>query len=353
MTSAPPEADAGRRSSWRIFWPTVALAAGVVLYSGYWWVVAGKVREAIEGFAAAPAGNLAVGWRDLSISGYPYRVAATFAAPVVRAPSAPEAWEWSAPSVEADLLPHDLSHVVLKVEGGQILKYRDVDGHHAVSLTSKGTWASYVEVPGAPMGRIAVDIDDLVARRDGGVGASDRFAAGRLQLHTQPAGAASVDVALQGDDVDAGHFAAAPVLGPAITLISAQMRFRALPRNTHASAVELARGWLAEGGALAVSDLAVKWGPLDLRAQGELTLDAERRPQGRFDAAFADYEDLVAALVKAKAVRERDAALALAGLGLVAQLQNDEEGRVHVPVLMNDGKLFLGPLMVARLEPIF
>lgn len=353
MTSTPPEANVARRSSRRIFWPTAALAVGVAIYSGYWYVVAGKVRAAIEGFAAAPAGSVAVDWRDLSISGYPYRIAATFAAPVLRAPGAPEAWEWSAPSVEADLLPHDLRHVVLKVEGEQILKYRDAAGSHVISATSKGTWASYVEVPGAPVGRIAVDIDDLVAGRDGGAGASARFAAGRLQLHAQPAGAASYDVALQGDDVNASHFTAASALGPAIALVSAQMRLKDLPRSAHASFVEVSRGWLAEGGVLAVSDLAVKWGPLDLRARGELTLDAERRPQGRFDAAFADYDALIEALAKAKVVRERDAELALAGLGLVARLQNDEEGRVHVPVLMNDGKLFLGPLLVARLDPLF
>lgn len=353
MTSTPPETGVARRSSWRIFWPTVALAVGAAIYSGYWYVVAGEVRAAIEGFAAAPAGDVAVGWRDLSISGYPYRIAATFAAPVVRAPNAPETWEWSAPSVEADLLPYDLRHVVLKVDGEQILKYRDAGGHHVVSATSKGAWASHVAVPGAPVGRIAFDFDDLVARHDVGSVPGARFAAGRLQLHAQPAGAASYDVALQGEDMDVPRLKATSVLGPRIALVSAQTRFKDLPDSAHASFVEISRGWLARGGTLAISDLTVKWGPLDLRARGELTLDAERRPQGRFDAAFADYESLVGALAKAKVVRERDAELALAGLGLVAQLQNDEEGRVHVPVLMNDGKLFLGPLLVARLEPLF
>lgn len=378
MTSTPPDTrDAAPVFSWRIFGPTLVLIAGLAVYSAYWYVAAGKTREAIERFAAAPAEKIAVGWDTFSISGFPYRIEADFVAPIIRAPNAPEAWEWSAENLEADFLPYNLRHVVLKIEGGQLLKYRDVSGAarqtHTVSMISDGAWASYVAIDGAPVGRLAIDINNLVALHDtgtdkpvakAGAGKEGRFAAGRLQLHAQPAAtdpgsppapgdAASYDIALQGDDIDLERLAASKVLGERMTLFAAQARLRNLPASANASPVEMSREWLANGGRLAVSDLAVKWGALDLMAQGEVTLDRQMRPEGRLDAAIADYAGLVSALVKAKVVNEKDARVALVGIGLVAQLQGDKSGRVHVPVLMKDGRLFLGPLLVATLDPLF
>ena len=102
-----------------------------------------------------------------------------------------------------------------------------------------------------------------------------------------------------------------------------------------------------------MSDLTIKWGPLNLWAQGNVTLDEEARPKGNFDAEITNYDQLLAALVKAGIVRQQDAKLALLGLGLVSQLQGKTDGRIAVPVTMNQGKLYLGPLYVARLDPIY
>jgi hypothetical protein len=353
----------------------IAVGAVFALYSGYWYIVAGKLRTALEAFATAPhPGDVAVGWSDLAISGYPYRIAATFTGPLATAPLAPEDWSWQADSIEADFLPYNLRHVVLKVAGEQVLQYRDVSGpspkqHIVKATTAGGTWSSYVDVPGATIGRLAIDIDNLVAEMDGGPkgGGGQRFAAGRLQLHMRPAEesaktgeapilaslAGSYDLALQGDNMAIDHANALPVLGSKIDLIAVQARLRNVPRSEHASLVELSRNWLQRGGALAVSDLVVKWGPLDMWAEGEVTLDAEARPQGNFQAEIANYPGLLEALVKARLVKERDAQLAKVGIGLMAELQGSNDGRIRVPITMTGGKLYLGPLFIAKLEPVY
>jgi hypothetical protein len=84
-----------------------------------------------------------------------------------------------------------------------------------------------------------------------------------------------------------------------------------------------------------------------------MTIDAGARPKGNFQAEIADYPVLLAALVKAHVVRARDAQLALVGLGLVAELQGSNDGRIRVPIVMTDGKLYLGPLFIAKLEPVY
>jgi hypothetical protein len=378
MTDTPTPAPAAKpRTPWRIFVPAIGVGIALGLYSTYWYVVAEKTRGFFESFAAsAHPGDIAVGWNDLSISGYPYRAAVTPTAPAATAPQAPEDWSWQAESLEADFLPYNLRHVVLKVDGEQVLQYRDVSGphprRHVVQATAAGTWASYVDMKDAPFGRLAIDIDNLVAVRDDGITdrgrkSGERFAAGRLQLHMRPSeeaapvaatpvlvsDAGNYDLALQGNDMAIDRADAMPVLGSEIDLIAVQARLRNVPRNKSASLVELSRGWLQRGGSLAVSDLRIKWGPLDMWAQGELTLDDQARPKGNFDAEITDYAGLLAALVKAHVVDERDAKLALVGMGLIAQLQGTPEGRLRVPVVMNEGKLYLGPLMVAKLEPVY
>lgn len=376
MTHTPPEATAKKpRPPLRVFLPMIAVGVTFALYSLYWFIVADKLRTSFEAFAkTAHPGGVAVGWTDLEISGYPYRIAATLSAPVATAPQAPEDWSWQAESLEADFLPYNLRHVVLKIGGEQLFTYRDVSGpapkNHTLRATAAGgTWASYVDVPGLPVGRLAIDIGNLVAELDGAPQSapSERFAAGRLQLHLRPAEetvktgeapilaslAGSYDLALQGDDMAFDRADALPVLGSKIGLIAVQARLRNVPRSEHASFVEFSRNWLQRGGTLAISDLVVKWGPLDMWAQGELTLDAEARPKGTFQAEVANYPALLDALVKAGLVKARDAQLAKVGLGLFSELQGTGENRIRVPIAMTDGKLYLGPLFVSKLDPVY
>jgi hypothetical protein len=84
-----------------------------------------------------------------------------------------------------------------------------------------------------------------------------------------------------------------------------------------------------------------------------MTLDDQARPKGNFDAEITNYPGLIAALVKGHVVSVRDAKLALVGMGLIAQLQGTPEGRLRVPIVMNEGKLYLGPIVVAKLNPVY
>lgn len=362
----------------RVFFPVIGVAIILVIYTVYWFVAADKLRKGITDFVAeANTDRIAMAWNDLSVSGYPYRIELSFAKPVAAAPRTPENWSWSADNLEADFLPYNLRHLVFKVDGEQELHYSDVGSnprHHVIRAKAEGTWASYVALKNEPFGRIAIDIKTLRATRDAReaenavAGADIEYLnASRLQLHMQPAAATSsasmpvalptiarsYDIALQGDDISLSPNNTTRVLGNHVELIAAQARLRNVPHGRSASLVEFSRDWLEKGGRLTVSDLQIKWGALDLWAQGELTLDARARPKGRFDAEITDYAGLLAALVKADVIREKDARLANVGMGLVAQLQGKSDGRISVPVVMNDGKLFLGPLFITRLDPVY
>lgn len=341
----------------------------LVLYSAYWLYVSHSLRKTLENQQAlGHIGDVAIGWEKLRMGGFPYRIEARLATPRASAPQSPENWSWEAGKLIAELLPYDPRHVVLKIEGAQDVSYTDVTRFPPAPqhwhIETEGSWASYVAMEGSPVGRLALDIDQLKATRESKSAPTpaDSFSAGRLQLHTRPAesndagGDAprdSLDLALQGDDVSTDTFDALSFLGPRLTQFVMQARLRHVPDDGEPSPTRWMKSWAMNNGSLAISDLLVKWGPLDMSASGELTLDAHRRPQGRLDAEIANYSELVNALVEAHRISKRDATLALAGLGLVSQFQGNGEGRINVPVIFAEGRLYLGPMVVARLEPLF
>jgi len=380
MTDTPPTTISAKkpRPPLRVFYPVIGVAVVLAAYTAYWFVASDKLQAGIKSFVTeSKSDNIAIAWNDLSVSGYPYRIALTFAKPVVAAPKTPENWSWSANSLESDFLPYNLRHLVLKVDGEQELHYSDVGEHprhHVIRAHAEGTWASYVALKDKPFGRVAIDIKNIKATRDSkdtktaADNANVEFLnAGRLQLHMQPAedngspnapvpvpsGTSNYDIALQGNDMSLSPNNISRVLGDHIEVIAAQARLRHVPYGRSASLVELSHDWLEKGGRLTVSDLIIKWGALNLWAQGELTLDAEARPKGRFDAEITDYAGLLQALVKAGIIREKDAKLANVGMGLVAQLQGKNDGQISVPVIMDNGKLYLGPLFISKLDPVY
>ena len=360
-----PVKPARRGWRWHIFAPVTALALLFAAYSIYWFSVAGEVRTAVEEFAARPGQGLVVGWRDFTVNGYPYRIEAGFENPAMSAPAAPESWAWQGEAAEFALLPYNPRHLIVNLRGEQRFSYRDTrtapPSPNEVRASAGTAWGSYVDIRDAPFGRLAIDIKDLDARHSrGATGETDGLTALRLQLHARPAereNAAPVpgsyDVAIQADDITLANGKTIAALGGHVERVMAQARLRDVPATPHASAVELLQNWQETGGTLAISDLVVKWGPLDLFASGELKLDALHRPEGQLDAKVTGFEALLEAMVRDRLVKEKDARIALAGLTLVSQFQGNRTDQVSVPVIMRNGRLYLGPLVVAALEPLY
>ena len=350
---------------WGIVGPTLALACLVVIYSVYWFMVAGEVKKAVEAFAARSGEEIVTSWSDFAVGGSPFRIEAQFSSPAAAAPATPEKWNWQGEGAYLALQPYNLRHAILTLEGEQRLTYRDpgtaLQTTNEIRFKAGSARASYVQLADRPFGRLAMDIAELDGEHlVGATGEMEKVSAGRLQMHARPAenpdGSAekgSYDIAFQAENVAVESGTAIPALGPAMDFFLAQTRLRGLPEARYVSAVELMRDWQAAGGTLAISDLVVKWGPLDLYASGEIGLDAKHRPEGELDARITDFEALLEALEKDGVVEEREARVALAGLVLVSQFQGKKSNEVRLPVVMREGKLYLGPLAIAELEPLY
>lgn len=350
---------------WGIVGPALAFACLVAIYSVYWLMVADEVKKAVEAFAVRGDDEIVTSWGDFAVGGYPFRVEAQFEEPKAAAPSAPEEWTWQGDAAYLALQPYNLRHMILTLRGEQRLTYRDLRtparAVNEARFSANSAQASYVMVENLPFGRLAVDIEGFDGEHHlGATDETEKLTAKRLQLHARPAATGkgiaetgSYDVALQAEDVRVDAARQIPALGPNMEFFLAQTRLRGLPSERYVSLVELMRDWRAAGGTLAISDLIVKWGPLDLYANGELTLDAQHRPEGELGARITDFEGLLEAMVKDGVVQEREARIALAGLVLVSQFQGNKTDEVSLPVVMREGKLYLGPLAIAELEPLY
>lgn len=341
----------------------------LLIYAGYWVYVSRELQGNLEArLAEGRLGAVTIAADELTMGGFPYRIEARLAKPRANAPQSPEKWSWTAKQITAELLPYDPRHVVLKIDSPQTISYTDVSQFPAQNeswlIESEGNWASYVAESGAALGRLAIDIDQVKATRQNSNPSKpvNHFSAGRLQLHTRPAvlepgafigNGNHLDMALQGDDVSMDSFNALPFLGPRLTQFVMQARLRNVGNDNEPSPSRWLHKWVNQNGSLSISDLLVKWGPLDMAAHGELTLDSNRRPQGRLDAEIANYGELVKALIKAGRISARDGNMAMAGLGLMSQFQGNAEGRINVPVIFSEGRIYLGPLVVAQLEPLY
>ncbi|MBI1260538.1 MAG: DUF2125 domain-containing protein [Rhizobiales bacterium] len=370
MTITPNQREAikGGGSRNTLIFGAIVIAT-LLIYAGYWVYVSRALKANLEArLAEGHLGAVNIAAEDLTMGGFPYRIEARLAKPKADAPKSPEKWSWTAQQITAELLPYDPGHVVLKIDGPQTISYTDISRFPQLEeswlIESEGNWASYVAEKGSSFGRLAVDLDQVKATRQNSDASKpvNHFSAGRLQLHTRPAeqepgaflgNGNHLDLALQGDDVSMDSFNALPFLGPRLTQFVLQARLRNVGNDDEPSPSRWLHKWVNQNGSLAISDLLIKWGPLDMAAHGELTLDSNRRPQGRLDAEIANYGELVKALITAGRITARDGNLAMAGLGLMSQFQGNEEGRINVPVIFSEGRIYLGPLVVAQLEPLY
>ena len=107
--------------------------------------------------------------------------------------------------------------------------------------------------------------------------------------------------------------------------------------------------WRDAGGKLEVTRLATVWGPMRLEAEGTATLDQDFRPAGAFTARVIGLLETIDALARAgtipsgQAIAVRIAVIALGG---------SEDGDLVVPITLQGGQLYLGPVPLFRLSPV-
>ncbi|MEN8236574.1 MAG: DUF2125 domain-containing protein [Pseudomonadota bacterium] len=113
--------------------------------------------------------------------------------------------------------------------------------------------------------------------------------------------------------------------------------------------------WYESDGTLEVAKLQLQWGPLEITAEGTTTVDEHLQPMGAFSAHVGGLDKTLAAFVKAGWLDEKVSRLVRLGLGFLTEsLQGEAEAsaRYQLPLTVQSGRLFIGPVSVAKVPKV-
>jgi uncharacterized protein DUF2125 len=331
----------------------IAATAGAVTIAvalaAYWLWAAGQVRTAIAQWAEAQrAAGYDIAYAGPEIGGFPIRLAVRLDAPRI---AAPEGWRWSGGAIagEAAFWQPLLLRLALPLEQELAGVWRGTER----TLRMQAARADATIRFDARGQAVAATLEATdISVQDAG-GGRLRIARLRHRANRPPPMTDGVSHLLLRGEIEALTLAETPPAPFPATID--RLAYDAdligtIPPGEPAAALA---AWRDGGGALNVVDLVFVWGPLDVRADGTLTLDTLLRPHGTFSARIAGLPEMLDAAVAQGMVQPGAAAgLRLAVLTLADG--RDASGRpvVRLPVTLRDGRVFLGPVPLARLDPV-
>jgi hypothetical protein len=269
-------------------------------FGGYWFWSAELLRTGLRDWREA---RTAEGYRiehgEPVLNGFPARLVAHLHAPHI---STPEGWRWQGDiaQLEADLF---------------------APGH--LSLTLNGQ-------------------QELAALSGESVRQVDRFASRDAAL--------TIELAPDGQPwAGTGRLAGYQLSGGARALLRGNSLTFDFQRASIGSNGE---PWGSFEGRVDIDHLDLRWPPLDLSASGSIGLDEERRPSGRLETWWRDLPGFLEALAASGFVDPQALAPLKAALLLLPQ-RAGADGRTErlVPISLEEGRLFVGPLEIGQLSP--
>ena len=107
--------------------------------------------------------------------------------------------------------------------------------------------------------------------------------------------------------------------------------------------------WRDGGQRLLMDDLALRWGPLDVRGHASLGLDQALQPEGSAAVQMTGFAEVIDALARAGAITRNDARVATTLLGLMARPGADNAAEADLPLTLKDRTLLVGAIPLLRL----
>jgi hypothetical protein len=322
------------------------IAAGAL---GLYWVwAAGQVRAAIAEWSDAQrAAGYHIAYGGPDVGGFPVRLSVHIAAPRI---AAPQGWRWSGAAIAGQAAfwqPLSL-RLALPLRQELVTVWRGLErtlslqAARAESLVRLDTRGQAVAA--------TVEMADVTLRE--AAGWSARIGHMRHDITRPPAAPeAQPHTRVEGTIADLTLAQVPPPWPVTIDRLAyAADLSGTLPPGEPAAALA---AWRDGGGLLQVTNLTLIWGSLDVRADGTLALDALLRPEGAFAARIAGLPEMLDALV-AQGMMQPGAAAALRIAVLTLSEGRDGNGRptVRLPVTLQDGTIFLGPVALARVDPV-
>ena len=332
-----------RRRLWRILPAILIVAAAISLY---WWL---SVERLADGFASWAAAQRQAGWTVAigtpSRGGWPW--AAILTIPDVSLhgdeQDIPGGVSWGADRLVLRVVLWRPTTLQATPEGGQHMRLANGPD---VPFTAKRMRLD-VRLASAP----PYDFDFTSSALRAG-----DMVVGSLRLHGalrpdaqsgEPALAFTVNAGDISPPAQVSH-----ALGPRIASISADGSLDG-PVPHSQSLSQRASDWRDGGGTLALQDVALSWGPLELTGSATLSLDDTLQPMGTGAVKATGYAETLDALAVHGVLTRPAATAAKAVLSLLAQVPDDNgPPSVEVPLTLQYRTLSMRQVPLVRLPEV-
>lgn len=334
----------------RLLLLAVLIALGVAVYGVIWAMLAERVETAArEGLAGLNRGGVVAVVDELSTGGFPFRIALAADGLYIVQPRAVPSWSIGAPRIDVYTHPWTPAHAVGAARGLDA----GLGGVSLVAGTARASWQALSDST-----RLDSEFGDVVFR---GAGKTEEGArAGRIELHVRlPASAPGggddglyaeerADLAIAARDVRLGSWASR---APARSMESFDARLALTGSIAFPATADEIAAWRDAGGTLEIERIAVRWGDVRFDGEGSLALDERMRPMGALTLEVENPRAIFEWLLDQGTI-DPSVRPFLPG-ALAALEQGTRGGPLILPLTLQEGRIFLGPLPIARFGPLF
>lgn len=333
----------------RILQAAAVIALLIGLWVAGWFYAADQARERMAAWTAAQlaAGN-AVTYDALTIGGFPFRIAVAIEGPAYGTP----AYRWQATSLTLAFQPWNLRRFGFRTAGAQRLDITTGNEIETVHLTmdqADGT-ASFDSAGNLSGFESEFRTLSVAIEQGPAYGFNTLRIEGRVPDNPIPKpDATSLELTFAADQIalPADQAILAPLIERAAGAIAFNGRLPAQPL------IPALAAWRDAGGAIDFTRLSLRWGALSVEGDGTVALDNALQPLAASSLRISGFDETMDRLAAAGVIRPDAAGATKFALGLIAKKPDGGGPPVaSVPVSIQSQQLFVGPIVVSRLQPI-
>ena len=321
------------------------IVAGVVALvlavdTAAWWFVTDRMQVEVAAWRQARiAEGAVVALGTPQRSGWPFEAVLTLPTVTLATdtPGQADAIAWRSEQVHLVYAPWQPETLNLMVDGSQALRF----GEAAPVAVSVGQLDAHIplNLAGQAQGIVVAARELSVPTPRGSI----RLGSVSVRLRQTDAFVSATDATLPGWSLPFGG-----------TIASLDFHARAsgpIPDLRDLSAALTA--WRDHGQTLAIDDLALHWGPLDVRGHASLRLDAAMQPEGSAAVQLTGFTEVLEALARSGAITRNDERVASTLLSLMARPGASDVAEADLPLTLKDRTLSVGMIPLLRVPPVF
>jgi hypothetical protein len=330
----------------------VFLLAGLGL-SGFWVFGADRLRANLNQWAEVwrAEGNL-VAYKPFTVSGFPLYFRARLDDFAIAGGGASSPWRWQAPTILLRASPFAPTRARADFTGEHKVVAELFGVPVAFTAATKDGVARVQRRGESHMGGVELHNSSLVIEGVSGIftlkeALLDAFHTRRVNDNTKPS--AGLTVALDELILPVGLLPG--TLGTRIDSLNLDAEVRgAIGPEVNTATVA---AWRDGGGTVEISDFALRWGPLRIKAEGTMALDGSLQPLAAFTATMTGFNETIDLLVAEGALDPRDASAAKTLLSLLAKTPlTGGAPEIAAPLTIQNQRLSVGPVPLFTLRPI-